>query len=56
MRAIARAREGTHASKFTHAMYHMCKITFESTFTFVLFSLYISRKEKILIEHSIHEV
>ena len=27
MYAIAQARAGTHASKFTCAIYHMCKIT-----------------------------
>ena len=55
-RAIAHAHAGTHASKFMRAMYHICKITFESTFTFVLLSLYISRKEKFFIEHFIHEI
>ena len=38
MRAIARARAGTHASKFTCAIYHMREI------------IVLSRKEKFFIE------
>ena len=38
MRAIKRARAGTHASKFTCAIYPMCKI------------IVFSRKEKFFIE------
>ena len=46
--AITRARAGTHASKFTCAIYRMHKILVFSLF--VLLLLYISCKETFLIK------
>ena len=58
MRAIARACAGTHAGKFTCAIYRTCEVI---VFSLLLLLLYISRKENFLtekfsIEYSIHEM
>ena len=45
MRAITRARAGTHASRFTCAIYRTRKII-----VFSLWFYYISRKKKFFIE------
>ena len=57
-RATACTRAGTHAGKFMSVIYCTHEV---SVFTFVLLLLYISRKEKFLIEkffieYSIHEM
>ena len=45
--ANAHACEGTHASKVMCAIYHMCKI---KVFSFFVFLLYTSHREKLFIE------
>ena len=53
MHVIAHARAGTHASKFTCAIYHNCKIIVFLLFVSLL--LYTSCKEKFFIEEFVIE-